>query len=70
MQEVLKENEKNSILTFWESITVTLREEFTGAAQSKDLLRCLLLTWQNYSMLIGWEAYNISLNVLQYILSC
>ena len=37
MNEVLKENEKSSILTFWECITVTLREEFAGAAQSKDL---------------------------------
>jgi hypothetical protein len=39
MQEVLKENKKSGILMFWESITITLREEFTGAAQSKDSMK-------------------------------
>ena len=37
MQEVLKENKKSGILMFWESLTITLREEFNGAAQSKSL---------------------------------
>ncbi|CAB3988381.1 Conserved oligomeric Golgi complex subunit 5 [Paramuricea clavata] len=39
MQEILKENKKSGILTFWESITITLREEFTGAAQKSPFLK-------------------------------
>ena len=36
MEEVLRERKKSRVLTFWESITVTLREEFIGAAQSES----------------------------------
>lgn len=39
----IQENEKSGILTFWESITITLREEFTGAAQSMNLSSFFLL---------------------------
>lgn len=39
MEEVLKDTKKSSLLSFWESLTKVLREEFSGAAQKSPFLK-------------------------------